>query len=254
MRGVNSKSITALDIGRALGEDATAAIAHGKIHVCPVEDEDGVLYAATHIGFYRRRRGLAEPGRVVGRLPFGGGHFIAIDPRDGTVTSIARAPSEEGVIAMSMDVERRRLFGLTWPSGRLLQVDLARSGPPRAARLLDYGPVCGRAEVGPGPREPVCRTLAVDPRDGRVWWSRRSGECAFLDPDPGRSGTSGVRLGERRGGEPTRSHTTGAACEAVEARGLANPIGATMTNRGFVAPTITCCRTFRGRSGRVSSR
>lgn len=194
-----------IDMGRALGEDATAGIAQGKIHVRPFEDGDGLLLAATHVGFYRRRRGLAQPGRIPGRVPFGGGHFFAFDPRSGRVDSIARAASEQGIIAMAADLFRDRLFGLTWPSGHLLQVDLARKGGILAAnRFVDHGPVCGRAEIGPGPREPVCRTIAVDPRDGRAWWSRRSGDCCFLDPDTGRLGTSGARLGDRRGGEPWR--------------------------------------------------
>lgn len=167
---VADAAATVLDVGRALGEDAGAGIAQGKVHVRPVEDADGLLHAATHVGFYRRRRGLARPGRIPGRSPFGGGHFFALDPRDAAVVSIARAPLEEGIIAMAMDVARRRLFGLTWPSGRLLQVDLADApGAPRAARMIDHGPVCGRAETGTGAREPVCRTFAVDPRDGRAW-------------------------------------------------------------------------------------
>lgn len=187
-----------VDFGRALGENGLGAIAQGKIHVKPVE-LDGWLYGATHVGYYDRSRGRALPGRVSGRAPYPGGHFFAYRLETGEVRSLGRARGGEGILAMAMDPRRRRLFGLTWPSGRLLQHELGTPGV-----VVDHGPGCGDAETGQGELEQVCRAMVVDPRDGRVYWSRENGTIMMFDPERGHLTSTGCRLTSRIGGDAWR--------------------------------------------------
>lgn len=62
-----------------------------------------------------------------------------------------------------MDAKRKRLYGLTWPSGHFLRYDLGRR------ELRDLGPIPGQI---PGADRAICRSLAVNPEDGSVSGAR----------------------------------------------------------------------------------
>ena len=57
--------------------------------------------------------------------PYPGGHFLAYDIATGKFENLAIAPRHEGIITFAMDTRRKRLFGLTWPTGRLIRYDVA---------------------------------------------------------------------------------------------------------------------------------
>lgn len=162
---------------------ARPAIAHGKIHV-QFSEMDGRIYLGTHVGHYRRDRGIERPATAPGMDAYPGGRFLAYELSTGSLHDIARAPGGEGVLALTVDRDRRRLHAVTWPGGLLVGVDID------TGTVNHHGPVFGCGEHGggggPGAWEPVGRDLALDPRDGCLYWSRSSGEIGVLDPDGSR--------------------------------------------------------------------
>ena len=79
----------------------------------------------------------------------------------GKFENLAIAPHGEGIIAMTMDPARGRLYGLTWPTGYFIRFDL------RSKELKDLGRTSALGESVRGPQyRTLCRSLVVDPRDG----------------------------------------------------------------------------------------
>lgn len=159
------------DLDRALS--SAKAIPHGKVH-SDFTDLDGMLYGATHVGYYDAASTIEKPGSAPGFAPYPGGCFFALDRKGGSeaISSIAQAPEGEGIITMTADPVRRRLHALTWPSALLLELDI----DTRALR--NFGAVQGAAENGSPQRgdwSRVCRSIGVDPRDGAVYWCTRDG-------------------------------------------------------------------------------
>jgi hypothetical protein len=137
----------------------------------------GKLYFATHIGYYSIVDGMEKPGvPPPGMKPYPGGHFLSYDIASGRFESLAVAPRNEGIITFAMDTQRRRMYALTWPTGRFLRFDLP------ARELKDLGPVSEQGEDGKGPTfRTICRSLAVDPNDGSVYFSTSDGAIHRYD-------------------------------------------------------------------------
>jgi hypothetical protein len=161
------------DLTEACGEKGLKAIVQGKSHVSFVES-GGKLYFATHIGYYSIIDGMEKPGLPPpGWKPYPGGHFLAYDLASGKFENLATAPFREGILAMTMDTQRGRLYGLTWPTGYFLRYDLA------AKELKNLGPVSQQGENGKGPAyRTLCRSLVVNPEDGSVYFT--TGDGAIL--------------------------------------------------------------------------
>ncbi len=166
------------DLTEACGEKGLGAIVQGKSHVPFVECE-GRLFFATHIGYYSIVDGMETLGvPPAGYRPYPGGHLLALDMRTGRFESFGVAPEGEGVLTMNMDVWRRRIFGLTWPTGRFFRYDL----PTGSWR--DFGPVAALGERGRGETyRTVCRSIAVDPRDGCAYFSVSTGQIIRYRPE-----------------------------------------------------------------------
>ncbi|MBI4891737.1 MAG: hypothetical protein HY821_14020 [Acidobacteria bacterium] len=158
------------DLNEAAGEKDSKAIVQGKSHVNFVE-ANGKLYFATHIGYYSIIDGMEKIGvPPAGMKPYPGGHFLSYDMASGKFENLATAPGGEGIITFNMDTRRGRLYGITWPTGRLIRYDLNSRG------LKDLGAVSGEGENGVGPAfRTVCRSLAVDPNTGSVYFSTSDG-------------------------------------------------------------------------------
>ena len=158
------------DLSAACGEKGLKAVAQGKSHVNFVECR-GKLYFATHTGFYAVIDDMEKMGPPPpGWKPYPGGHFLAYDMATGKFQSLAVAPRGEGIITMNMDGRRGRLYGLTWPTGYFLRYDLAKK------ELKDLGPTCLQGENGKGAGyRTICRSLAVDPDDGSVYFTNGDG-------------------------------------------------------------------------------
>lgn len=159
------------DLTQACGEKGLKTIAQGKSHVNFVE-RDGKLYFATHVGYYSIIDGMEKIGiPPEGFKPYPGGHLLAYDIRTAKFEDLAKAPRGEGILSMTMDTRRGRIYGLTWPTGRFIHYDLA------TRKLGDLGMVSKEGENGKGENyRTLCRSLVTDPRDGSVYFTNGDGD------------------------------------------------------------------------------
>ena len=158
------------DLTEAAGEKGLKSIPQGKSHVNFVES-NGKLYFSTHVDWYSVQGGLelmAPP--PPGYKPYPGGHFLAYDMISGKFANLAKAPPGQGIISMSMDTQRGRLYGLTWPSGYFLRYDL------KSGELKNLGPLYRDGEGGHWTVRVLCRALPIDPRDGSVYFTNADGD------------------------------------------------------------------------------
>lgn len=167
------------DLSEALGEKAEKYIAQGKSHV-EFYEHDNKLYFATHIGYYQMING-AEHMPVIapeGYKLYPGGHFLYYDMNTKELQSLAIAPEGEGIITMTMDKERRHLYGLTWPKGIFIDYDL------NTKSLKNLGPAtkAGETQLGTNNFRVICRSMFVDPRDGNVYYSTADGDIYSYNP------------------------------------------------------------------------
>lgn len=151
------------DLTEASGEKGLKAIPQGKSHVNFVEFE-GKLYFATHASWPAAND---DPGHMApppaGYKPYPGGHFLAYDLASRKFENLAQAPMGQGILSMSMDSNRGRLYGLLWPSGNFVRFDL------KSRELKSIHPPSREGEV-------LCRALPVDPTDGSVYFSNADGD------------------------------------------------------------------------------
>jgi len=163
------------DLTEACGEKGLKSIPQGKSHVTFVESK-GKLYFATHTAYYTPGGGApgAKEKKAVppaGYKPYPGGHFLAYDLASGTFQRLASASDGEGILTMTMDVRRGRLFGLTWPTGYFLRYDMGKND------LKRFNPIAGEGEAGDGPTfSTLCRAIVVDPGDGSAYLTTSAGD------------------------------------------------------------------------------
>jgi hypothetical protein len=159
------------DLTEACGEKDKKTIVQGKSHVTFVES-NGKLYFASHLGYYSVIDGMEKIGiPPEGWKPYPGGHFLAYDMSSGQFENLALAPRGEGIISMTMDTRRGRLYGLTWPTGTFIYFDLA------SKKLRDLGTTARQGENGKGENyRTICRSLVVDPGDGACYHTTGDGD------------------------------------------------------------------------------
>ncbi|MFN7919480.1 MAG: hypothetical protein U0Q16_05250 [Bryobacteraceae bacterium] len=172
-----SGAVTCLgDLTSACGEAEQNRISQGKSHVNFVEHA-GKLYFATHTGFYQiiddmEKMGVPPPGFA----PYSGGHLLAYDMASGQFEDLATEPHGDGVLTFNADPVRGRLYGITWPMGRFFRYDLGKRD------WRDFGGFFEGGEHGRGPAfRAICRALAVDPRDGSVYFTCGEGTILRYD-------------------------------------------------------------------------
>jgi hypothetical protein len=163
------------DLTEICGEKDMKTVAQGKSHVNFVES-GGKLYFATHLGYYSIISGMEKTGIPTGDYKaYRGGHLLAYDMKSKTFEDLGLGPHNEGIITMNMDVSRGLIYGLSWPTGYLFRYDVARK------ELKDLGPAMGKGEDGMGEDfRVVCRSLAIDPDNGSVYFTNAEGQIKCL--------------------------------------------------------------------------
>jgi hypothetical protein len=162
------------DLTEACGEKGKKTIVQGKSHVNFVE-ADKKLYFATHLGYYSMIDGMEKIGiPPEGFKPYPGGHFLSYDIETGNFEDLAIAPDGEGILTMNMDTVRGRIYGITWPAGLFITYDL------KSKELKNFGPISRDGETGIGEQyRTLCRSFAVDPRDGSVYFTNGDGDILY---------------------------------------------------------------------------
>ena len=167
------------DLTEICGEKNKKMIAHGKSHVRFYESS-GKLYFATHVGYYEMIDGMEKLAvhAPAGYGLYPGGHFLSYDLTTGKFNDIAIAPYGEGILTMTMDTVRKQIFGITWPNGYFIHYDLTKN------QLYDLGQVSANGESGDVGKDyrVLCRSMVVDPRDGRVYFSSSEGDIYAYNP------------------------------------------------------------------------
>jgi hypothetical protein len=163
------------DLTEICGEKDMKVVAQGKSHVNFVE-YGGKLYFATHLGYYSIINGMEKTGLPTGDYKaYRGGHLLAYDMKTKTFEDLGIGPHNEGIITMNMDVSRGLIYGLSWPTGYLFRYDVAKK------ELKDLGPATGMGEDGMGEDfRVVCRSIAIDPGDGSVYFTNAEGQIKCL--------------------------------------------------------------------------
>jgi hypothetical protein len=187
-----TKAITHIaNLNDAVGQGNIKAVAQGKSHVNFVQD-GGKLYFSTHLGYYNQTSGVERTAAVPhGYRPYPGGHFLSYDIKTGKFTNLAIAPGGQGIIAMNMDVQRGRLYGITWPYGDFLRYDL------KTKTLKDLGTGFHGGELGTlgSTYRAICRRIVIDPRDGSAYFTTGDGNLHRYDYDKDKVDTvAGVNL------------------------------------------------------------
>lgn len=167
-----TKEITHIaNLNDAVGQGNAKAIAQGKSHVSFVEDH-GKLYFSTHLGYYAHEAGVETTAAAPeGYSAYPGGHFVSYDMKTGKFEDLAVAPRGEGIITFAMDVQRGRMYGITWPTGHFLRYGLKRKD------LKDLGTVFHGGETGVigSSYRSICRRIVIDPRDGSAYFTTGEG-------------------------------------------------------------------------------
>lgn len=159
-----------LDLTEACGEAGIRAVPQGKCHVTP-EEHDGKLYFATHVGVYSALDGREMmPIPPAGYQEYPGGHFLVLDLATGKSTDLGKVPNGEGILTMALDGPRRRAYGITWPTGEFVALNI------ESGEIRMLGRISAEGEAGIGPTfRTLCRSLRVDPADGSVYFTVAEG-------------------------------------------------------------------------------
>lgn len=163
------------DLTEICGEKGMKVVAQGKSHVNFVES-GGKLYFATHLGYYSIISGMEKTGVPTGDYKaYRGGHLLAYDMKTKTFENLGTGPHSEGIITMNMDTVRGLIYGLSWPTGYLFRYDVAKK------EMKEIGPVTGKGEDGMDKEfRVVCRSLAINPEDGTVYFTNAEGQIKCL--------------------------------------------------------------------------
>ena len=165
------------NLNDAVGQGNIKAVAQGKSHVNFVQSGD-TLYFSTHLGYYNNAGGVERTAVAPnGYRAYPGGHFVSYDMKTGKFTNLAIAPGGQGIIAMNMDVQRGRLYGITWPAGNFLRYDL------KTKKMKEFESVSHGGELGKlgSTYRAICRRIVVDPEDGSAYFTTGDGTIHRYD-------------------------------------------------------------------------
>jgi len=167
------------DLTELCGEKDMKAISQGKSHVRFYES-GGKLYFSTHVGFYEMIDGMEclPVNPPEGYQLYPGGHILSYDLGSKRFDRHAIAPDGEGILTMTMDAERKQIYAITWPKGYFIHYDV------HTDQLYNLGLVSERGEAGKvgDDYRVLCRSMFVDHRDGKVYYSTAEGDIYSYHP------------------------------------------------------------------------
>jgi len=166
------------DLTELCGEQHLKAVPQGKSHVEFYESK-GKLYFSTHVGFYELIDGMDRlpENPPAGHEKYPGGHILSYDLHTKEVDDLLLLPGGEGVVSMTMDPERGQIYGITWPTGRFFHYNTETHA------FHDLGLISALGEAGKPGKDfrTLCRSLFVDPRDGKAYFSTAEGGIYSYD-------------------------------------------------------------------------
>ena len=152
-----------------------------KVHTQIVEGADGSIYFGTHLSAF------FNFAKFTSAEAYPGGHWMLYDPRADRVRDLGISKKGNGLLTMTMDPERNRLYGITYPQAHFLYYDIDTQ------RTTDMGQVQNWDAIG--------RTLAVDDL-GRVYGPWGRGRLWRYDPETDSIDNLLVQLPQREVGVP----------------------------------------------------
>ena len=177
---------TLADFTDLLGYDRTQVVCQGKVH-CDLYEHEGKLWFGTHAGTYESE----------GLKRYPGGHFMTYDLATGKFTDLGMGVPENGIISMTPDWTRGRLYMMGWPNAEFAYYDLAAKQVTKLGRSVIFTPeeYVARGQIvhpnnPPGPLPPrslddsyekrillihVPRSLGLDPNTGDVYFHNANG-------------------------------------------------------------------------------
>ncbi len=134
---------TVADLTEIVGEDRTKTINQGKVH-CDLYEVNGKIWFGTHAGSWD--------------MTYPGGHYMSYDLKTGKFEDYGIGVEHQGLVALTMDTKRMRMYGVTWPGYQFCSYDIKTGEKKYWA--TSWAPV-----IKQGPR-----SIAVDPRTGNAYW------------------------------------------------------------------------------------
>lgn len=170
------------DMNRIIGQENLPVEPQAKVHSQICEGSDGKIYFGTHLsafyGFAKFTSGEAYPG----------GHWMVYDPDTDTVTDLGIALKGNGMLTMTIDPQRERLYAITYPQAHFLIYDI------KTQLTTDMGQVQNW--------DAISRTLAVDDL-GRIYGCWGRGKIWRYDPEENVIKNLQIQLPQRELGIPT---------------------------------------------------
>ncbi len=145
------------DMHEMSGEKNLGREPHAKVHTQICEGSDGKIYFGTHISAWFNFAKISE------REGNPGGRWCVYDPETDLTTDLGIGLPRNGIIAMTMDQKRERLYGLSCPMSHLIYYDI------KTKVTVDVGVVQNWLSTS--------RVMVIDDRgcvygfwnDGRLW-------------------------------------------------------------------------------------
>ena len=170
------------DMNKIAGQENLPIEPQSKVHTQICEGSDGKIYFGTHLSAFYGFAKFTSPEA------YPGGHWMVYDPATDTVTDLGIALKGNGLLTMTIDPKRERLYGLTYPQAHFLIYDI------KTQKTTDMGQVQNW--------DAISRTLAVDDL-GRVYGCWGRGKIWRYDPEKHAIENLQVQLPQRELGVPT---------------------------------------------------
>lgn len=168
------------DLTEICGEKGKTTISQGKSHVRFYEYK-GKLYFATHVGYYEMIDGMERlpENAPSGHKLYPGGHILSYDLSTREFEDLGIIPEGEGVITMEMDLQRGQIYCISWAKGYFIHYNL------NTGKMKNLGLISANGEAGmPGDDyRVICRSMFVDSKDGKVYFSTSEGDIFSYGPN-----------------------------------------------------------------------